>query len=157
MQLTESGARTIYSKISKLRNVQNKTKLLRLLHGDVYCGARLFRFGMSDSDRCTRCISEETIAHLLYECPYTKDVWGKLGINPITASDIITTTMSRHELEIKAELINQLVFRKKILPPEVLVQVVIDSFKKGLSKSKGMQEHAESLIRHRDITGQWFT
>jgi hypothetical protein len=157
LQLSVKTADRLFRKISQLRNVQNKTKLLRLIHGDVYCGARLIRFGLADSDRCIRCFSEETIKHLLYECPYTQEVWGRLGLFPNTASDVINATMSKHEFEIRAELINQLVFRKKILPPEVLVRVVITSFKKGLSKSKGLQDHAASLISHRDITGQWFT
>jgi hypothetical protein len=74
------NALMLYSKISKLRNVQNKTKLLRLLHGDVYCGARLYEFGLTDSDRCIRCFEKETIIHLLFECSYSGEVWAGLAL-----------------------------------------------------------------------------
>jgi hypothetical protein len=66
--------------------------MLRLIHGDVYCGSRLKKFKLSDTDRCHRCFAEETIAHLLLECPYTKEVWQKLGINPTSLENIVSGT-----------------------------------------------------------------
>jgi hypothetical protein len=157
LQLTEESAPLLYNKISKLKSVQNKTKLLRLLHGDVYCGARLYRFGLLDSDRCIRCFDEETVSHLLYQCPYSKEVWGRLGLFPNRASDLIHEYVTKVDLEIKAELINNLVFRKKVLPPEALIKSVINSFRQGLSQSKGVREYATTMIERFEITGQWFT
>ncbi len=34
-------AGTFYKNTNRLRSTQNKTKILRLIHGDVYCGKRL--------------------------------------------------------------------------------------------------------------------
>jgi hypothetical protein len=76
---------------------------------------------------------------------------------PRTASDLINGELSRTEVEIRAEIISQLVFRKKVLPPEVLVRTTMSSFSKGLSKSKGLQEYAKLIIERYEQTGQWFT
>jgi hypothetical protein len=157
LQLTEVNAIELYQKLSKLKNVQNKSKMYRLIHGDVYCGARLYRFGLSDSDRCVRCFEEETITHLLYECPYSREVWGRLGLLPAHASELINGQLSRTELEIRAELISHLVFRKKTLAPEILIKMVIKLFKNGLSRSNGVKEYAKRIADRHEVTGQWFT
>jgi len=154
---TEASATLLYSKLCKLRNVPNRTKLLRLIHGDVYCGTRLYAFGLADSDRCIRCFEAETISHLLYECPYSKEVWGRLGILPRSTADIVNGQLSRAEFEVRAELISNLVFRKKVLPPEILIRSVVSSFATGLSQGKGVQDHAKMLISRQEFTGQWFT
>jgi hypothetical protein len=157
LRLSEDSALKLYNKIDKLKNVQNKSKLLRLLHGDVYCGVKLYRYGLANTDRCIRCFAEETTNHLLYECPYTRVVWGRLGVFPDTAADIRHEGLTRYDLEIRAELISHLVFRKKLLPPEVLIRSVVTSFQKGLSRSKGLREHASAMVERYELIGQWFT
>ncbi len=69
--LTPDEAASLYKNINRLSSTQNKTKMLRLIHGDVYCGVRLKKFKMTDIDTCIRCFEKETIKHLLVECPYT--------------------------------------------------------------------------------------
>jgi hypothetical protein len=157
LRLSEDSALRFYNKLDKLKNVQNKSKLLRLLHGDMYCGAKLYRYNLTDTDRCIRCFAEENVSHLLYECPYTREVWGRLGVFPSAAADILDEGLTKHELEIRAELISHLVFRKKTLPPEVLIRSVITNFRKGLSRSKGLKEHAVNMVERYELTGQWFT
>jgi hypothetical protein len=157
MNMTQRQATTLYNKIAKLRNVANKTKLLRLLHGDVYCGSRLYRFGLSDTDRCIRCFECETIRHLLLDCPYTKEVWSRLGIIADTPGDILTDSITSGELEIIAEVINALVFRKQVLPPEVLIRSTIYKFKDGLSKQSRTQALAANMVDRYEVVGQWFT
>ena len=61
--------------ISKLTNVRSKTTMLRAIHGDIYCGTRLKKFGMTDSELCPRCNIPETIAHQLMECSYVTKIW----------------------------------------------------------------------------------
>jgi hypothetical protein len=157
LELPLEGAAALFGKIAKLKNVQNKTKLLRLIHGDVYCGVRLYRFGLAESDRCIRCFGAETINHLLYECPYSAEVWGRLGLSPGRAEEIINGTIIGNELELRAEIISQLVYRRRTLPPEVLLSTVMKSFRMGLSKTKGLQAYAASLVERHELTGQWFT
>ena len=36
--------------VKSLTNTKLKTSILRLLHGDIFCGSRLKRFGMTDND-----------------------------------------------------------------------------------------------------------
>ncbi len=157
MNMTPQQATTLYNKIAKLRNVANKTKLLRLLHGDVYCGSRLYRFGLSDTDRCIRCFECETIRHLLLDCPYTKEVWSRLGLAADTPGDILKDNINVGELEIIAEVISALVFRKQILPPDVLIRSTIYKFKEGLSKQSKTQSLAANMADRYELSGQWFT
>jgi hypothetical protein len=131
--MNEDTKIAFYSKIKKLTNIANKTKLLRLIHGDVYTAERRQRFGMSDTDRCRRCFEQETIIHLLQECPYSKEVFRHLNINHTELENIIGTTLSSQELEIRTELIIALAFRLQTMPPEVLVRTTLEKFAKGLS------------------------
>jgi len=41
---TPDEAAALYKNINRLRSTQNKIKMLRLIHGDVYCGERLKKF-----------------------------------------------------------------------------------------------------------------
>ena len=40
--------------IKSLTNTKLKTSILRLIHGDIFCGSRLKKFGMTDNDKCSR-------------------------------------------------------------------------------------------------------
>jgi hypothetical protein len=153
--MTEDHASNLYSKIHKIGSLTNRTKLIRLLHGDVYCGSRTYRFGLTDTDRCIRCFVEETINHLLLECPYIIEVWNRLGIihnNPI---DIFNETVSIVELEIRSELISELLFRKRHIPPSNLILKVVTLFSKGLSRNYKVTKYARDMLDFYNVTGSW--
>ncbi len=76
---------------------------------------------------------------------------------PANAAEIINGQMSRIEMEIRAEILSHLVFRKKVLAPDILIKMVMKSFEKGLSRSKGVTEHAKMVCSRQELTGQWFT
>jgi len=157
MNMDPQRAATLYGKIAKLRNIANRNKLLRLLHGDVYCGSRVYRFGLSTTDRCIRCFECETIKHLLLECPYTKEVWSRLGLIPDTINDILSDNITPGELEILAEVIGALVFRKQVIPPDVLLRSIIYKFRNGLSKQRKTLALAAAMVNRYELIGQWFT
>jgi hypothetical protein len=52
---------TLYKNINRLSSTQNKTIMLRIIHGEIYCGERLKKFKMSEIHRCIRCFEKETI------------------------------------------------------------------------------------------------
>jgi hypothetical protein len=72
---------SLYKNTNRLRSTQNKTNILRLIHGNVYCDERHTKFKMTEIDTCIRCFEKETIRHLLTECPYTQKVWRLLGVH----------------------------------------------------------------------------
>ena len=52
----------------------------RLLHGDVFCKNRMFKFKMVNSPYCSICPEDvETIQHLLWTCPRSARVWNYLN------------------------------------------------------------------------------
>jgi hypothetical protein len=132
-----------FKKIGKIVNVSNKSRMLRLLYGDVYCAERTFRFGLSDNDKCKRCFSTETILHLLTECPYTRKVYSLLGITTYDINEILGLYLSKGELELRADLINSLVFRQRTLPPEVLVQCTLEKYANGITNKTGTDRVAQ--------------
>ncbi len=144
----------IYNKIKKIGSIQNRTKILRLIHGDVYCGARLKKFKLSDNDRCHRCFAEETINHLLLDCPYTKEVWHTLGLNPTSLNDILSDA-TMVEIEILSQFLNEIIFRRRILPTEVLVKLTYTAFANGLSKNRKVMEKAKLIVNSHQLTGSW--
>jgi hypothetical protein len=58
-EMDQDTRSTYYDKLSRLVNVANKTKMLRLLHGDVYTAERMLRFGMTENDKCRRCLKKK--------------------------------------------------------------------------------------------------
>ncbi len=93
-----------FKNISKIVSIANKSKMLRLLHGDVYCGERLLRFGLSDTNLCKRCFQVETINHLLMECPYTQLIYSILGLHNYDINDILGVNLTSAELEVRSEI-----------------------------------------------------
>ena len=65
--------------IASLTNCKLKSIILRCLHGDVYCRERMFRFGMTDDNKCSRCSQVETIEHMLFTCKYVSELWKLIG------------------------------------------------------------------------------
>jgi hypothetical protein len=136
-----------FANLGRVVNVKNKTCMLRLLYGDVYCAERLVRFGMSENDRCRRCFEKETIIHLLMDCPYSRHVHSLLRINSADINDVLGINLNKNELEIRCDFINYLVFRQQILPPEILVKTTLDKFSKGLVNSSGVEKVAKRMLR----------
>jgi hypothetical protein len=64
--------KTLYKNVKdpKLRALR-----YRMLHGDIFCKERMFRFRMSDSPECERCGEVETIKHQFYECDSAFNSW----------------------------------------------------------------------------------
>jgi hypothetical protein len=47
----------------------------RILHKDVFCGAKMFKIGMSASPNCAVCGEIETVQHQLFECSGPRRLW----------------------------------------------------------------------------------
>ena len=129
--------------------------MLRLIHGDVYCGTRLKKFKLYEIDTCIRCFEKETIKHLLLECPYTQEMWRALGVDFSQTKNAIGTKMSREELEIHADLLSSIVFRKGILPPSTLIELTYLKYSKGICKYNKVKELANNKRENHNATGMW--
>ena len=90
--------------IKKLTNTRLKSILLRSLHGDVYSGTRLKKFGLSESDSCPRCLEPETREHQLYECIYTKKLWLLTSKLTSIPTDNIDTVLGHNMLHDKTTI-----------------------------------------------------
>jgi len=135
-----------FTKIKKLVSVRNKNGIIRILYGDVYSGDRLARSGLADNDICRRCFGKETLMHLLSDCPYTQAVLSLIGINSEDITEVLGINASRQELEIRSDIINYLVFRQHILPPDILVRTTLERYVKGIVIKKGSEKVAQRLL-----------
>jgi exonuclease III len=53
----------------------------RILHGDIFCNQRAFKFKMVESQACQFCHEQiETIKHVLWECQRASEVWSYLKV-----------------------------------------------------------------------------
>lgn len=51
----------------------------RILHGDIFCNERMFKFKMVNSQSCNYCNTEvESIKHMLWDCPRAQGAWNYL-------------------------------------------------------------------------------
>jgi hypothetical protein len=152
---TPDEAATLYKNINRLRSTQNKAKMLRLIHGDVYCGERLKKFKLSEIDPCIRCFEKETIKHLLTECPYTHGIWLLLGIIANDTKTVLGTHLTKAELQMHADLLSSIVFRKIALPPTTLIELTYIKYSKGLCRNNKVKEMARTMIDNHNTNGTW--
>ena len=130
--------------ISRLTNVRTKTTILRAIHGDIYCGTRLKKFGMTDSDACPRCDIPETIAHQLKECIYATKIWeicsSLTGIKIINLDQVLghDSMHDRTSLTLHSEIIRQLMaIERPTKDPHNLIKTTIERLsiiEKGITK-----------------------
>ena len=129
--------------------------MLQLIHEDVYCGTRLKKFKLSKIDTCIRCFEKETIKHLLLESPYTQEIWKTLGVDCTQANNMIGIRMTREELEIHADLLLSILFKKGTLPPNTLIELTYLKFSKGLCKKYKVKDLAMEKLEHNNATRRW--
>jgi hypothetical protein len=155
-QFDPAEAAALYKKVCKISSVTLRTKILRLIHGDVFCGTRLVKFGIADIDTCIRCFETETINHLLINCPYSQTVWTLLGINANSFNSILDSSITDHEFEFRCAIVDLLVFRKAQIPPNKVVENTVNSYARGLSKKKKVTEYATVMNTSHQLRGAWF-
>ena len=51
----------------------------RVLHCDIFCKSRMFKFKMTENENCDYCGRIETIKHLLWDCERASNVWSKIN------------------------------------------------------------------------------
>jgi hypothetical protein len=154
-QFGPAEAAALYNKVCKVSSIPLRTKILRLIHGDVFCGTRLVRSGLSDIDTCTRCFETETINHLLLQCPFTQAVWGLLGINAGSFNSILDSAITEHEFEFRCAIVDSLVFRKIQTPPNKIIENIVNSYARGLSKKKKVTDFAITMNAFHEHRGAW--
>jgi len=89
------------------------------------------------------------------ECPYTKQVWQKYGIDNPTLRNILDVNTCAAEFEIRSSLLEPIVFRKQHIPPDILIDITINRYASGLVKSKRITEYAKMKLTIKNATGQW--
>ena len=152
------GLKNLGTNISRLTNSRLKCILLRCLHGDIYCKERMFRFGMVEDNKCTRCGIEESISHMLMDCSYVKSLWDQIskitGIK-ITSLEEVLGLDPKHDkvtLTIHAETLRRLlaIERPVIEVRKVLVSIVknLNILEKGVTKYQTglMLKHIENNL-----------
>jgi hypothetical protein len=146
----EDMKQSYFYNLSKTISTGNKSRMLRLLHGDVYTAERLVRFGLSEIDRCRRCFQKETIDHLLIECPYSQAVYDILRIRYEEKLEVLGVGLNKESMEIRFDILNYLLFKQKLIPPEILVRSIIEKYAKGLGNKVKLKRVAEWLLNSLD-------
>ena len=108
------------------------------MHGDIYTGTKLLKFGMTDSDKCPRCNHRENLNHLLKDCWYTKSIWAKIS-NLYIKTDhrrqtydrnsmvfVVGATLSKAKLKLHIEIARRLCNKERpnILPKALITQAL---------------------------------
>ena len=130
--------------VKSLTNTKLKTSILRLIHGDIFCGSRLKKFGMTDNDKCSRCNQVETIEHMYLTCDYTKRIWSIIkeitNIEYTSMKEVagISKLHDKTTVTINAEIIRQLsAIDRPTLNPKIFVCSIIKRLsiiEKGFTK-----------------------
>ena len=132
------------SNISYLTNSRLKCILLRCIHGDIFCKERMFRFGMTEDDKCPRCDKIESINHMLLECDYIKNLWDLIsrvtGIKINSLHEILGLDPKHDKvtMTIHAETIRRILsVERPIVNPNMLITSIVKNIhilEKGVTK-----------------------
>ena len=121
-------------KINKIRCVKTKSFALRLIHGDIYTGTKLYRYGLKPDDECSKCRNSETLEHLLIGCWYPGTIWGKIKAlykatdhrkqtyDILSLNFAIGCNLSHPKLKLHLEIIKRLSHKDR---PSVLPKMLI--------------------------------
>ena len=125
-------------KITKLTSIRHKLNLLKVAHGEVYTKERLYRFGMTENDKCPRCSQTETLMHKIYDCEYSKRIWQHVSrithedllIDPIATIMGVKLDQTLATLTLKAEIIGRILVLKEqnyLLHPKHFVKLALEN------------------------------
>jgi hypothetical protein len=75
--------------LRRVTSVRHKSLLLRIAHGEIYTKEKLYRYGLADSPKCSRCDQVEDLEHKLIKCEYVARIWRLVlsltdGLYPVT-------------------------------------------------------------------------
>ena len=77
IKLTPSESINWGNRLNKLTSTRHKNTLLRALHGEIYTGEKLLKFGLRDTDKCPRCGEIENLNHKILTCAYVERIWNR--------------------------------------------------------------------------------
>jgi hypothetical protein len=134
----------IFHKLYKtVKDPKLRAMRYRLLHGDIFCKERMYRFKMSESPECERCGEVETIKHQFYECDSAFNSWRRynsildeLGFGDCKVesyADVLLPSIYGNEV---SETLKTLILKMhlQILRPLIVnKKMIIAAFKKQLS------------------------
>jgi hypothetical protein len=78
-----------------------------------------------------------------------------LGVNSNDTNKVLGTQLTREELEIHADLILSIVFRKNTLPPSTLIALTFLKYSKGICRNNKVKEMAKIRVDNHNSTGAW--
>jgi len=139
--LTPNESINYFNKLAKLTSVAHKSILLRVLHGDIYTNEKLFRFGMRDSPRCSRCDLDDTLEHRLNVCPRVLSLTEKLTtmtskignradrLNADQKEKLLACfkDVDIATLTVHAEIIKLIVGKSELINPEATLQRTVQA------------------------------
>ncbi len=76
-----------------------------------------------------------------------KLVWRNQQITDLTVLNLLGVTLRRNEIEIRSDIIAQIVFRKQVLPPDVITRVRIRKYTTGLVRNNNCTNLAQKLLK----------
>ena len=142
---------TLGNNLKSLTNSRLKTIILRAVHGDIYAGTRLKKFGMTNTDLCVRCNQQENIEHQLYSCQYVKQIWKLVekitSIKNESFATILGCNMLHNKttITLHAEIIRILLaIERPTTPPNDLINQTLTRLKtleKGVTRYQIDQMH----------------
>jgi hypothetical protein len=104
-------------------NTKMRSTYYRMVNNDFFSHERMFKFKMTNEDKCPRCNNVESTKHLLWECHESKNIWDllnsslhNLNLNEekiLEYSDVYKVTNNISVTHIKMQIIQEMIQIKR--------------------------------------------
>jgi hypothetical protein len=101
------------------KNTKMRSIYYRLINNDFFTHVRMFRFKMTNDDKCPRCLQIETMKHMLWECRESANIWSllnntlsEIGLEReriLEYEDVFNVTNSSAITHIKMKIIQEMI------------------------------------------------
>ena len=90
--------------VSNIKDKKLAETNFKIIHNILPCNKNLLKWGKKNSSSCDVCQSEETIPHMLFDCPYAKKIWkvvlSTVNIDYINMHKIILSNLDNVQMHL---------------------------------------------------------
>ncbi len=80
-------------------------------------------------------------------------MWRSTGVNTNEVKEKLGTNLTKEQIEIRVDFLSSIAFRKRVLPPNTLIEITYKKYSNGICRNHKVRELAKIKINNYCIKG----